>query len=57
MDIFDVLNAISKRKNKFAHTGMNEHEAQIKAEIDVSAEYHIPLLDIKKLLGERRAAD
>jgi len=51
MDIFDVLTAISKRA--FMHTDMNENEAMIKAEFEISKEYHIPMLDIKKLLGVR----
>ncbi|HKZ56978.1 MAG: hypothetical protein OIN88_12905 [Candidatus Methanoperedens sp.] len=50
MDIFDVLTAISKRKKVFMHSGINEHEALIKAELDVSNEYHISLFDIKKLI-------
>ena len=37
----------------FMHKDMNENEALIKAEFYVSKEYHIPLLDIKKLLGVR----
>jgi len=53
MDIFDVLTAISKRKMAFMQTDMNENDALIEAEFDVSKEYHIPLLDIKKLLGAR----
>ncbi len=53
MDIFDVLTAISKRKMAFMHAGVNENEALIKAEFYVSKDYHIPLLDIKKLLGVR----
>ena len=32
---------------------MNENKALIKAEFEISKEYHIPLLDIKKLLGVR----
>jgi hypothetical protein len=51
MDIFDVLTAISKRKLTFMHTGMKENEALIKAGYEVSKEYHIQLLDIKKLVG------
>jgi hypothetical protein len=51
MDIFEVLSAISKRKKAFIHGGINEKEALKKAEIDVSKEYHIPLFDIKKLVG------
>ncbi len=35
------------------NAGMNENEAMVKAEFDVSKEYHIPLLDIRKLLGVR----
>ncbi|KCZ71838.1 hypothetical protein ANME2D_01893 [Candidatus Methanoperedens nitroreducens] len=50
MDIFDVLTTISKRKIAFMHAGTNENEALIKAEFEVSKEYHIPLLDIKKLV-------
>ena len=53
MDIFDVLTAISKRKMAFMHRDVNEKEALIKAEFEISKEYHIPLLDIKKLLGVR----
>jgi len=53
MDIFDVLKAISKRKMDSVNAGMNENEAMVKAEFEVSKEYHIPLLDIKKLLGVR----
>ncbi len=53
MDIFDVLTAISKRKMAFMHAGVNENEALIKAEFYVSKDYHIPLLDIKRLLGVR----
>ena len=51
MDIFDVLTAISKRKMEFMHAGMDGNEALIKAEFRISDEYHIPLLDIKKLGG------
>lgn len=50
MDIFDVLTAISKRKKAFMHSGINETEALMKAELDVSKEYHISLFDIKKLV-------
>jgi hypothetical protein len=50
MDIFDVLTAISKRKKAFMHNGINEHKALMKAELDVSKEYHISLFDIKKLV-------
>lgn len=54
MDIFDVLSAISTRKNSFIHSGVNENKALMKAERDVSTEYHISLLDIKRLVGEKR---
>jgi hypothetical protein len=50
MDIFDVLTAISKKKKTFMHSGINENEALMKAEFDVSKEYHIPLFDIRKLV-------
>ncbi|HWR26775.1 MAG TPA: hypothetical protein VN316_02755 [candidate division Zixibacteria bacterium] len=50
MDIFEVLSAISKRKKAFIHSGVNENEALIKAELEVSKEYHIPLFDIRKLV-------
>ncbi len=50
MDIFEVLTAISKRKKAFMHSGINEQEALLKAELDVSKEYRIPLFDIKKLV-------
>lgn len=49
MDIFDVLRAISKRKIEIMRDGMNDKDAIIKAEFDVSKEYNISLLDIKKL--------
>jgi hypothetical protein len=51
MDIFDVLTAISKRRMAFMQTDMSENDALKKAEFEVSKEYHIPLLDIKKLLN------
>jgi hypothetical protein len=51
MDIFDVLTTVSKRKMEFMHAGIDENEALVKAEFDVSKYYHIPLLDIKKLVG------
>ena len=54
MDIFEVLAAISTRKNSFIHSGVNEDRALMKAERDVSNEYHISLLDIKRLVGEKR---
>ncbi len=50
MDIFEVLSAISKRKKAFMISGNNENEALMKAELDVSKEYHISLFDIKKLV-------
>jgi hypothetical protein len=53
MDIFDVLKAISKKKMAFINADMNEDKALIKAEFEVSKEYHIPLSDIQKLLGVR----
>lgn len=53
MDIFDVLAAISERKITFMHSGMNEQIAAMKAYLDISREYHIHLLDIKKLVRER----
>jgi hypothetical protein len=52
MDIFEVLTAIIKRKIMLMRTGINEYEALIKAELDISREYHIPLLDIQKLVGQ-----
>lgn len=52
MDIFDVLTAILERKMIFMQSGMNEQEAMTKASLDISREYHILLLDIKKLVGE-----
>jgi hypothetical protein len=51
MDIFDVLTTISKRKTELVHAGIGENEALAKAEFDISKYYHIPLLDIKKLVG------
>jgi hypothetical protein len=51
MDIFDVLATIAKRKIRFMKIGMDELDALILAELCVSKEYHISLLDIKKLLG------
>jgi hypothetical protein len=53
MDIFDILTGISKRKMVFMQTDMSENDALVKAESEVSQEYHIPLLDIKKLFGVR----
>ncbi len=52
MDIFDVLTAILKRKITLMHTGISEIEALRKAELDISREYHILLLDIEKLVGQ-----
>ncbi|MCL7413801.1 MAG: hypothetical protein M8353_09325 [ANME-2 cluster archaeon] len=37
----------------FMQIEMNENDAFVKAEFEISHEYHIPLLDIKKLLGVR----
>jgi len=37
----------------FMQTDMNETDSLIKGRIEISKEYHIPLLDIKKLLGVR----
>jgi hypothetical protein len=53
MDIFDVLTAISKKKIAFMQANMNEHKALIKAEVEISKEYHISLVDIQKLSGVR----
>ncbi len=50
MDIFEVLSAIIKRKTAFMHSGIDEQEALIRAELDISKEYHIPLFDIKKIV-------
>ncbi len=50
MDIFEVLSAIFKRKNVLMHSGIDEHEALDKAQLDVSKEYHVSLPDIKKLV-------
>ncbi len=55
MDIFEVLAAISARKNSFIHSGINETKALMKAERDVSIEYHISLLDIRRLVGEKKS--
>ena len=52
MDIFDVLSTISKKKKRFMHSGISAHRALLKAELDVSKEYHIPLFDIRKLVRE-----
>ena len=49
MDIFDVLKAISKRKIEIIRNGINDKDALANAEIDISEEYHIPLLDIRRL--------
>ncbi len=51
MDTFDVLKAISKKKDELVHIGMDEREAMMKAIRDVSGEYHITLHDIEKLTG------
>lgn len=52
MDIFDVLSAISKKKTNLVNRGINEQKALIKAQRVVSKEYHIPLPDIQKLVGD-----
>jgi len=52
MDIFDVLTAISKKRTKLVNRGLNEKKALIKAERVVSKEYHIPMPDIQKLVGD-----
>jgi len=54
MDIFDVLAAISARKNSFINSGINENKALRRAERDISKEYHISLPDIRTLVGEKR---
>ncbi|VVB84382.1 Uncharacterised protein [uncultured archaeon] len=51
MDVFGVLDAISKRKDEFLRTGLNERKAMVKAMNAVSGEYHIPLLDVRKIVG------
>ncbi len=48
--LFGVLNAISKRKKAIMNSGTDEQDALIRAELDVSNEYHISLFDIKKLV-------
>jgi hypothetical protein len=53
IDIFDILTAISKKKMAFIQTDMSENDALVKAEFEISKEYHIPLPDIKKLFGVR----
>ncbi len=50
MDIFEVLSAISKRKKAFMHSGIDEQESLVKAELEVSKEYHISIFDVKKLV-------
>lgn len=52
MDIFDILKAVLKRKTDLIHAGMNENEALIKAEFDVSQNYRVLLRDVKKLIGQ-----
>jgi hypothetical protein len=39
-----------REKKVLMHSGVNEHEALIKAELDISKEYHIRIFDIKKLV-------
>lgn len=51
MDIFEVLTAISKKRTKLMNLGLNENKALIKAQRVVSKEYHIPMPDIQKLVG------
>ncbi len=51
MDIFDVLTAISKRKTSLIRIGMNEPDALLRAMHDIALEYHIHILDIKRLIG------
>lgn len=53
MDIFEVLTAISKRRTSLMNRGLNENKALLKAERVVSKEYHIPMPDIQKLVGDR----
>lgn len=52
MDIFDVLKAVSKRKLELIYAGVNEYDALMRAASDVSENYHIPLLDIRRLVGQ-----
>lgn len=52
MDIFDVLSAISKIRAHLMNRGINEQKALIKAKKVVSKEYHIPLPDIQKIIGD-----
>jgi len=52
MDIFDVLSAVSKRRTTLMDRGITEHKALLKAERVVSKEYHIPLPDIQRLVGD-----
>lgn len=49
MDIFDILKAILKRKVEIMHKGISDKDALIKAEIEISKEYHIPMPDIKRI--------
>lgn len=49
MDIFDVLNAILKRKANLVQIGIDEKDALKIAKFDISNEYHIPLRDIRRL--------
>lgn len=49
MDIFDVLQEISKRKVDLIRRGMNEKDALKYARFDISNDYHIPLYDLLKL--------
>ena len=52
MDIFEVLSAVSKRRTTLMDRGITEHKALLKAERVVSKEYHIPLPDIQRLVGD-----
>ena len=52
MDIFDVLSEVSKSRINLMKRGITEHKALMKAQRVVSKEYHIPLPDIQKLVGD-----
>ncbi|MCX9084918.1 MAG: hypothetical protein OIN87_08995 [Candidatus Methanoperedens sp.] len=53
MDIFEVLTAISKSRINLVKRGLNENKAMLKAQRVVSKEYHIPMPEIQKLIGNR----
>ncbi len=53
LDIFDVLSAISRIKINLMKSGLDAQKALIKAQKAVSKEYHIPLPDIRKLVGNK----